>query len=91
MNPDEIPNRLDGTRSTESISATCRHCLHYPGGTRTCTAFPDGIPDALWWAYHGHREPFPGDHGLLFQPRPLPDPLDAARYEIPEFLRKPKP
>ena len=90
MAPDDdaIPNRLDGTRSTESTSATCRHCRHlqHPA-RRTCAAFPDGIPNDLWWAYRGHREPFPGDQGIQYEERPLAD-YTAAYYEIPEILRK---
>ncbi len=91
MNTDPIPNRLDGTPSDAHTSATCRHCRYLNGGTHTCTAFPEGIPDALWWASRGHREPYPGDHGLQFEPRPLPEPFLPERYEIPEFLRKQKP
>lgn len=90
MSPDddEIPNRLDGTRSTESTSATCRHCRHLELlNHRTCAAFPEGIPDELWWAYRGHREPFPGDQGIQYEERPFVD-HPAAYYEIPEFLKK---
>ncbi len=85
---EEIPNRLDGTLSTESTSATCRRCVHFQLTSRTCAAFPEGIPDELWWAYRGHREPFPGDHGVQFAERPLPSPLRVERYDIPEFLKK---
>lgn len=87
MADEEAPNRLDGTLSTESTSATCRHCLHLQVGTHRCTAFPGGIPDELWWAYRGHREPFPGDQGVQFQERPLPSPLLAERYDVPDFLQ----
>lgn len=91
MNRDEIPNRLDGTPSDAHTSATCRHCQHLNCGTHTCAAFPEGIPDELWWAYRGHRKPFPGDHGLQFSERKLSTPVLLERYEIPEFLRKPTP
>ena len=88
MNPEDIPSRVGGALSTQSVSATCRHCRHLNCGTHTCAAFPEGIPDELWWAYRGHREPFPGDHGLQFSERPLPSPLLAERYEVPDFLKK---
>lgn len=85
---EEIPNRLDGTRSTELTSATCRHCRHLDlPSQRTCAAFPNGIPDELWWAYRGHRDPFPGDHGIQYEERALFE-HPAAYYEIPDFLKK---
>lgn len=90
MSPDDdtIPTRLDGTRSTASTSATCRHCrhLHLPA-RRTCAAFPDGIPEELWWATRGHREPFPGDHGIQYAERPFVE-RPAGYYDVPDFLRK---
>lgn len=91
MNGDEIPNRVDGVLGTELTSPTCRHCRHCRHlisiVTHTCTAFPEGIPDELWWSYQGHREPFPGDRGIQFSQIELPSPLRADRYEIPEFLK----
>ena len=88
MNSDEIPNRVDGTPSDALTSATCRRCRHLLVGTHTCAAFPAGIPNELWHAYRGHREPFPGDQGIQFAERPLPSPLLASRYEVPDFLKK---
>lgn len=87
MTQQPIPDRLDGTQSTESTSATCRHCRHLHPSGRSCAAFPAGIPDPIWWAYRGHRDPYPGDRGIQYEERPLPEPLDARRYDIPEFLR----
>jgi len=85
---DAIPSRLDGARSTESTSATCRHCRHLLlPARRTCAAFPEGIPDELWWATRGHREPYPGDQGIQYEEHPFVDP-PASYYEIPDFLRK---
>ena len=34
-----------------------------------CDAFPDEIPKTIWQGEHDHREPFEGDHGLLFKQR----------------------
>ena len=37
---------------------------------RVCSAFPDGIPDAIYIGGFDHRQPFPGDGGVLYEPDP---------------------
>ncbi len=44
----------------------CQLCKHYRQDKRTCTAFPDGVPDAIYYGHHDHRRPYPGDKGILF-------------------------
>lgn len=50
--------------------ATCKHfdSSRYIGNF--CTAFPDGdgIPLAIITGEFDHKEPFPGDHGIQFEP-----------------------
>lgn len=79
---------LDGPGSRPWRSDTCWDCRHLQLATRTCAAFPDGIPLEVWQAYRGHRAPIDGDNGIQYeavQQQPLP-PVD--RYDIPDFLRK---
>lgn len=45
----------------------CFQCRHYTG-KRRCAAFPDGIPDDIWWDSVDHRKPHQGDHGIRFEP-----------------------
>ncbi len=79
----DIPNVLDGPGSRPWKSDTCWDCVHSRVG-KTCLAFPDGIPDELWGAYQGHREPYPGDHGIQYEQMPMP----TSPLEIPKFLLK---
>ena len=44
-----------------------------------CEAYPDGIPEAVFYA--GHMYPKPGDNGLQFKP------LNDAVMEIYSYLR----
>lgn len=37
-----------------------------------CAAFPDGIPDEIYFGGFDHRLPFPGDHGVRYEQDPGP-------------------
>jgi hypothetical protein len=42
----------------------------------TCTAFPAGIPDEIWWNRFDHRQPHVGDGGLRWE---------SNGHEFPEW------
>lgn len=70
---------------TSRLPPQCLFCKHWTspldrGGddpTQTCTAFPEGIPDEIWWNRVDHRAPFEGDHGVRWA-------SDGA--EFPEYV-----
>jgi hypothetical protein len=45
----------------------CRHS-RLPA-SENCAAFPSGIPAAILIDGYDHRKPYPGDHGILFEPK----------------------
>jgi len=47
----------------------CWKCKWKNKGEETCGAFPDGIPDAILDGSHDHTTSFPGDNGILFEPK----------------------
>ncbi len=49
----------------------CRHLRPDPGDPLTCEAFPDGVPDPIRDGRVNHRDAYPGDRGMRFEPDPL--------------------
>ncbi len=49
-----------------------------------CSAFPLGIPFEIVRGFDGHREPFEGDNGIKWEPKPGFHHLDTPR-KIEEF------
>lgn len=59
---------------SEYMSPLCAFCKHYrekeiPLRPFTCNAFPDEIPDKIFFECGDHRKPFDGDHGIRFEQR----------------------
>jgi len=53
----------------------CAYCRHFKAERRDgnyCTAYPfaPGIPLAIIQNQHDHRQPYPGDNGVRFDPLP---------------------
>ncbi len=54
----------------KSIKTPCYDCVHFRGAKAgICKSFPDQIPEKIWSGKSQHREPFPGDQGVQFEPR----------------------
>ena len=60
---------------TTGPRSQCDACRHFRGRQSfsvpfTCTAFPEGIPDAVFDNELDHRRPIDGDNGLQFLAKP---------------------
>jgi hypothetical protein len=45
----------------------CISCKWY-AGKGYCKAFPDGIPDPIYYGEVDHTNPYPCDDGITFEP-----------------------
>ena len=48
----------------------CQVCTHKYEGEPACEAFPNKIPDELYYGDVSHNKPYKGDNGILFEPVP---------------------
>src|SRR5262249_13861231 len=66
------------------FSPTCHLCHHRSWERRdSCTAFPEQIPLEIWNGAHDHRSPYPGDHGVCFEPM-----SPAEQQAFDEFVER---
>ena len=49
------------------LSFHCQSCKNY-WALGACEAFPDGIPAEIWNGDNDHRQPYPGDNGIQYEP-----------------------
>lgn len=56
--------------TTPAAPPICYECKHFNENPEvlTCTAFPDGIPFEIITSEFDHHKPYPGDHGIQFEP-----------------------
>lgn len=75
----------DRTVNRSMFSPVCEKCKHLKDPDKqTCDAFPDLsspdgiydteelppiIPDEIWEGKNDHKKPYPGDHGIQFEPK----------------------
>ncbi len=46
----------------------CKNYIQCNGKKEVCRAFPDGIPDDVYWGKVSHDMPIDGDHGIQYVP-----------------------
>jgi hypothetical protein len=56
-----------GISFTEKLCDLCKH-RHPDSHPPTCAAYPDRIPLKILLMEVDHRQPYPGDHGIRFEP-----------------------
>ncbi len=53
------------------VSRVCSFCQNFDLSNpvaRQCSAFPGGIPLEIWNGEHDHKNHYPGDNGIRFEP-----------------------
>jgi hypothetical protein len=65
--PEVTVDKRGFTGEHAKMPVRCATCRNWQGGTK-CRAFPNGIPKDILKGKHDHIKPFPGDHGIRYEP-----------------------
>ena len=67
---DEGAGWADGPEGLAQLGmkSLCLSCIHREPHAWTCAAFPDGIPNEIIGGRVPHTSPYPGDHGIRYEP-----------------------
>ena len=70
------------------LNPTCFYCKHLrdfePGrGFFTCRAFPRGIPQEIVTWKVDHTKPYPGDHGIQYEPNDVKPQEETDEDKVP--------
>ena len=66
---------------TQHRPPICWACVRFYGrASRTCSAFPDGIPQMIYFEAFDHRKAFTGDGGTRFESLPVEAIPKAVMY-----------
>jgi hypothetical protein len=73
--PGQAMLTIDKNSDWPIFSPVCTYCRHLTGSVPSrrqavCAAFPRGIPEGIWLGRNKHQKPYPGDHGIQFEPHP---------------------
>lgn len=56
------------TSELKAFDVQCDDCKHQHEDGVSCDAFPDRIPNDILMGRYDHKKPYPGDHGIRFEP-----------------------
>ena len=69
----------------------CFECMHLDRSASfnpiRCHAFPDEVPIPIQMDKHDHRKPYPGDHGIRFEPIAQPQTVATPTVNEPRKSR----
>ena len=66
---ENIVDRQIKAMKNEMAGFNCLLCKHLNKDGISCNAFPDAIPQDILANVFDHRKPWPGDNGILFEPK----------------------